>query len=208
MLLSFLIIACAWWHIRAIYSGDKGQFYFSKPLTMVLIIALAFGYQGHDHDNAHAWVLIGLLLSLVGDVFLMLPSHRFMQGLAAFFVAHLCYIVGFSQGPLLLNLVDGLLLLLVAGAFFGLLWARLGEMRVPVFCYVVIIITMVWVAAGAWHASLTAGAASALVGAFMFLLSDAILAFDRFYRSFYHARAWVMSSYFAAQFLIAASLAG
>ena len=65
-----------------------------------------------------------------------------------------------------------------------------------------------WVAAGAWHASLTAGSAAALVGALMFLFSDSMLALDRFRRPFPHATAWIMSSYFAAQFLIAASLAG
>ncbi|MGL4933104.1 MAG: lysoplasmalogenase family protein, partial [Aeromonas sp.] len=69
-------------------------------------------------------------------------------------------------------------------------------------------LTMAWVAAGAWHASLTAGAATALVGALMFLFSDSMLALDRFRRPFSHARAWIMGSYFAAQFLIAGSLAG
>ena len=120
MLLSFLIIASGWWHIRAAYGSDSRQFYISKPLTMLLIIALAFGYQSYDHDGSHAWILLGLCLSLAGDVLLMLPSDRFIQGLAAFLVAHLCYIVGFAQGPLLLNLVDGLLLLLIAGMVFGL----------------------------------------------------------------------------------------
>jgi uncharacterized membrane protein YhhN len=71
-----------------------------------------------------------------------------------------------------------------------------------------VIIGMAWVAAGAWHASLTAGSAAALVGALMFLFSDSMLALDRFRRPFPHATAWVMTSYFAAQFLIAASLAG
>ena len=102
----------------------------------------------------------------------------------------------------------GLLLLLVAGMVFGLLWGQLGEMRIPVFCYMLVIIAMAWVAAGAWHASLTAGSAAALVGALMFLFSDSMLALDRFRRPFPHATAWIMSSYFAAQFLIAASLAG
>ncbi|MGL4717184.1 MAG: lysoplasmalogenase [Aeromonas sp.] len=208
MLLSLLIIVSGWWHIRAAYEPGSRQFYISKVLTMLLIIALAFGYQNDDHDGSHAWILLGLCLSLAGDVLLMLPTDRFIQGLAAFFVAHLCYIVGFAQGPLLLQLVDGLLLLLVAGMVFGLLWGTLGEMRIPVFCYMLVILTMAWVAAGAWHASLTAGAATALVGALMFLFSDSMLALDRFRRPFPHARAWIMGSYFAAQFLIAGSLAG
>ena len=69
MLLSFLIIASGWWHIRAAYGSDSRQFYISKPLTMLLIIALAFGYQGYDHDGSHAWILLGLCLSLAADEF-------------------------------------------------------------------------------------------------------------------------------------------
>lgn len=84
MLLSFLIIASGWWHIRAAYGSDSRQFYISKPLTMLFIIALAFGYQSDDHNGSHAWILLGLCLSLAGDVLLMLPRDRFIQGLAAF----------------------------------------------------------------------------------------------------------------------------
>lgn len=58
MLLSFLIIASGWWHIRAAYGSDSRQFYISKPLTMLFIIALAFGYQSDDHDgSACRWLV-------------------------------------------------------------------------------------------------------------------------------------------------------
>lgn len=207
MWLSVMIIASAWWHIKAAYGADPRQFYLSKPLTMLLIVALAFGYHGDDHNGSHAWILLGLCLSLLGDIMLMLPVDRFLQGLAAFLVAHLCYIVGLAQGPLVLNLVDGLLLILVAGVYFGVLRPHLGSMRWPLLCYTLMMIALVWVAAAAWRASLTAGSAAALVGALLFLCSDALLAINRFRRPFPHATAWVMSSYFAAQFLIAASLA-
>ncbi|MGL5597055.1 MAG: lysoplasmalogenase [Aeromonas sp.] len=208
MLLSFLIIASGWWHIRSDSSASPRQFYLSKSLTMLLIIALAISYQGDDHNSSHAWILLGLCLSLVGDVWLMLPIDRFIQGFAAFFAANLCYLMGFIQRPLLLNLADGLLLLLVAGLVFGLLWGHLGRMQISIFCYVLLVISMVWVAAGAWHASLTVGSAAALVGGILFFFSDCILALDRFLRPFSQARALVMSSYFAAQFLMAASMAG
>ncbi|KUE79758.1 hypothetical protein ATO46_18095 [Aeromonas schubertii] len=208
MFLSVMIVASGWWHIRSAYDGSQRQFYLSKPLTMVLIIALAFGYRGLDQDGSHAWILLGLLLSLAGDVLLMMPRDRFIHGLIAFLVAHLCYIVGFAQGPLVLKLVDGLLLLAVGGMIFGILWPGLSGMRLPVLVYMLTIIGMAWVAAGAWHASLTAGSAAALAGALLFLFSDSMLALDRFYRPFPQATALIMSSYFAAQFLIAASMAG
>jgi uncharacterized membrane protein YhhN len=208
MLLSLLIIAAGWWHISAAYGTDSGQFYGSKLLTLLFIIALAFGYQGDDHDGNHRWILFGLCLSLVGDALLMLPSTRFMQGLAVFFMAHLSYLIGLAQEPLVLYLVDGLLLLLVAGLVFGVLWHSLERMKGPVFCYLLVIISMVWVAAGAWHASLTASAAAALVGTLLFFFSASMRILNLFRRPFPHATAWIMSSYFAAQFLMATSLAG
>lgn len=208
MFLSVLIIAFGWWHVRALGEGFRRQLYISKVLTMLLIIALAFNYRGYDQDGSHAWILLGLFLSLAGDILLMLPSDRFVHGLIAFLVAHLCYIVGFAQGPLVLKLLDGLLLLALAATVFGLLWHGLAEMRLPVLVYMLTILAMVWVAAGAWHASLTAGTAAALVGGLLFLFSDGVLALDRFFRPIPQAPAWVMSSYFAAQFLMAASLAG
>src|SRR5690606_13945845 len=100
-------------------------------------------------DGSHAWILLALCLSLAADVLLMLPRARFIQGLAAFFVAHLCYIVGFAQGPLVLNLVHGLSLLLVPGMVFGLLWCRSAGMTIPVFGYMLGIIGMACAAAGA-----------------------------------------------------------
>jgi uncharacterized membrane protein YhhN len=108
---------------------------------------------------------------------------------------------------LLLNLLDALLLLVIAGALFGLLWGRLGYFRVPAFLYMLTIIVMVWVAAGTWHASLTAGSSATFVGSLLFLFSDSILALYYFRQPFPYAKAWATSSYFAAQFLIAASLA-
>ena len=41
-----------------------------------------------------AWFVAALVLSLAGDVFLMLPKDLFVFGLGAFLLGHLAYIVG------------------------------------------------------------------------------------------------------------------
>jgi len=66
---------------------------------------------------------------------------------------------------------------------------------------------MTWVAAAAWHATLTAASATALVGAMLLFFSGCMLALDRFYYPIPFGRGWIMSSYIAAQFLIAGSSA-
>ncbi|NIW49240.1 MAG: lysoplasmalogenase, partial [Gammaproteobacteria bacterium] len=40
------------------------------------------------------YFLIGLALSLAGDIFLMLPDEKFIAGLVSFLLAHLAYILG------------------------------------------------------------------------------------------------------------------
>ena len=53
-------------------------------------------------DARRPWFVAALVFSLAGDVLLMLPREQFVAGLAAFLVAHLCYIVGFwTDGPAL-----------------------------------------------------------------------------------------------------------
>ena len=53
-----------------------------------------------DAGTRRAWFVAALVCSLAGDVLLMLPSDRFIAGLAAFLVGHLCYVAGFwAHGP-------------------------------------------------------------------------------------------------------------
>lgn len=72
--------------------------YIGKPLTTLLILWLALSAQPAVDARYRRAVLAGLVLSLIGDVFLMLPGDRFVLGLVAFLLAHVCYIVAFAPG--------------------------------------------------------------------------------------------------------------
>jgi len=90
----------------------------------------------------------------------------------------------------------------------GYLWPHLGRERAPVAVYVSVIAVMGWRAA---VRALAAGTpapsgALALIGAIVFMLSDGLLATDRFARAFRTADAAVMTTYYAAQALIALSV--
>jgi uncharacterized membrane protein YhhN len=153
------------------------------------------------------FVVVGLACSLAGDVFLMLPRDRFLAGLGSFLVAHLAYVAAFSSGvpfgtaPLLL-----LPLVAVSVPLLRLLWPGLGKLRLPVLLYAATILVMVW-RAWARHSALpTPGAAVAAAGATLFMISDAILALNRFHRPFRSAQVLIMTTYVAAQALIAASV--
>ena len=194
-------------HLRAVYRGPPWQVYLCKPLTTTILLALAV-VSTSAHGPRYQWaVVLGLACSLAGDVFLMLPRDRFMAGLGSFLLAHLAYLLAFSAGvpvgtaPALTIPLVGLSIPLL-----WILWPGLGRLRVPVLLYTAAILAMVWQAgARAWMLP-TLGSALAAAGAVLFMTSDAILAVNRFRRPFTSAQALIMSSYVAAQALIACSV--
>lgn len=64
--------------IRAEYRGPRFHFYVFKPLTVVLIILVALQSKHVTGASYKSLVVGGLVCSLVGDVFLMLPGERFV----------------------------------------------------------------------------------------------------------------------------------
>ncbi|RME49244.1 MAG: lysoplasmalogenase, partial [Caldilineae bacterium] len=76
----------------------------------------------------------------------------------------------------------------------------------PVLVYVLVILVMAWQAWARWRNTGETAALLAFVGAVLFVISDTVLAFNRFQGEFAAARALNLSTYFAAQWLIALSV--
>jgi len=198
--------------IVAVYRETRTVAYVFKPLSTVLIITLALLAQQADRTY-QTLIVVGLLFSLAGDVFLMLPERPrsyFVPGLVAFLFAQLVYIGAFSLGT---HWAGIHLVILLPYALFGLvvgtyLWPRLGAMKAPVVLYMIVILGMGWRAGVRVHAADVpiTGAVFALVGAVVFILSDLSLAVNRFARPFKAAEAVILSTYFTAQTFIALSL--
>jgi len=153
--------------------------YVAKPLATAGLVAVALTLDPVHPDMRTAFV-VALMLSLVGDVFLMLPGERwFVPGLASFLLAHVAYVVGFAIGPgtggaLLVGAVIALAVAVPMGTrLVRALRGTAPEMVGPVVAYVVVIASMVACATG-W------GNAWAVVGAWLFFLSDALIGETRF----------------------------
>ncbi|WP_051303331.1 lysoplasmalogenase family protein [Comamonas composti] len=187
-----------------------------KPLTMVLaLVALATHWRDSaalaamGRPSQAAWLLgAALALSLAGDVFLMLPG-LFIPGLTSFLLAHLAYTALLRQdAPWLAHRPSLRLVLLLAVAMYVFLWlAGLpAALRLPVAAYVLVIALMAAQAVGrATHLAGTGGSAAATqvaVGACLFVLSDSLLATNRFVQPFDGAQICVLSTYYAAQLLM------
>lgn len=200
------VAACAL-HLRAAYRGPRWQVYFFKPLTTLLLLFLAASAPAAHGPAYRLAILIGLVFSLAGDVFLMLPRDRFIVGLASFLLAHLAYIAAFgATGPTASDTQLLLPLGVVAAILLRLLWPGLGKLRIPVVLYTATIVVMVWRAWARSRGIPSLGTALAASGAALFLVSDALLALNRFRWRFPSAQASVQVTYVAAQALIAMSV--
>jgi uncharacterized membrane protein YhhN len=204
-ILSTLVLASALLTIRAEYRGPRVHVYIFKPLTVVLIILVALQTKHATAANYKSLVIAGLLCSLAGDVFLMLPRDRFVAGLVSFLVAHLFYVGAFALGAWMPSVWATVPLLVYGVLMLGLLWPGLGKLKAAVLVYVAAILLMAWSALSRAPATIDGGGALAAVGALLFVASDSALAWDRFRGEFKAAQAVVLATYFAAQWLIALS---
>lgn len=202
-----LVVLAAALLIHAEYAGARRRVYLLKPLTIGLVLANAV--LSPDPISPFYWGAIGtgLLFSLVGDVFLMLPGDRLLPGLISFSLTHIAYLLAFAgevRGVMPLPLAAPFLI--YALALYLLLVPDLGERRIPVLIYSLILSVMVWGAWGQWLLFRNPKALSAAVGAAFFLASDSVLAWHRFRQPLPWGQLAILSSYYAAQLLIAWSV--
>lgn len=181
--------------------------YVFKPLATLVILALAARARAAP-ARYRVPIVVGLGFALLGDVLLMLPADRFVAGLASFAVTHVCYLAAFgSDARLGARRLPFALLGGVAVAALAVLWPGLGSsLAPPVGVYAVLLAAMAAQAVSRALELGTAGARLAAAGALLFLLSDTVLAVDRFRFPFAADRVAVLVSYWAAQWLIALSV--
>jgi len=189
----------------AVHQEAKGLEYVCKPLTMVLLIGAAVALDPQD-PTVRSWFVVALVLCLAGDVLLMLPDDRFVFGLGAFLLGHIAYIVGMHvEGVDGARFLVGIVLVMAVLAVIGtaiLRGVRAGPdpgLAGPVVAYMFVISAMVASAIGV-------GNAAAIVGASLFYVSDALIAWNRFLRATPHAHVAIMVTYHLAQVGLVLSL--
>lgn len=183
----------------AVVRHQKTLEYVCKPLTIVLLLGLAASVDTDGSGAVRGWFVAALILSMLGDVWLMLPRDLFIPGLASFLLAHLAYIAGmWVDGVSFLGIaiglaVAGLAALVVGGRILRRVRASSDPaMAVPVGAYMAVISLMLASAFGTEEGLAIGGAA-------LFFCSDALIAWERFVRP----RAWhglaIIVTYHVAQ---------
>lgn len=184
----------------------------TKPGTLILLIAWFTQIGGWRGELV--WFGLGLVFSLLGDVFLQAPPRFFLFGMVAFLLAHLMYITGFAQKPVVLDwkLIFPILLIVALYTWLtskiraGLRQRGETEMLYPVMGYATFLSLMFFFALTTLFRAgwLIPSAAIASVGAGFFFLSDSILAYNRFVYPIANSDLIVMVTYHIGQILIAA----
>ena len=204
MILTFELIALisAIITIYAKFRENELLQYIFKPLTMLAIILLTILNVSSPPTFYQKMIVIGLIFSMVGDVFLI-DSRRFIQGLLSFLLAHICFIIAFFSTP---NLPSVIFYLAYVAFFLSILWKHLGKLKIPVIVYSLALATMSWFALSRYFDLNADRSLFAFLGSISFVASDSLLAFNKFKFAFPFAEIFILSTYFIAQWLIALSV--
>lgn len=178
-----------------------------KPFLLpILLIAVYFS----NRFSSKKILLTALTFSWIGDIVLLFANQGelyFIVGLVAFLISHVFYIVLFNKQTVTKSISNkisfgagiGLILLY----FFGMittLGPKLGPLTVPVVVYAVVISSMLYFALKGSYQWNAIPYQSVLIGAILFIASDSILAFNKFYQPIPYASFLIMITYLAAQY--------
>ncbi len=185
--------------------------YMVKPLIMIWIAT--YFLLSKQKKQFTIPVLIAFFFSWVGDNFLMFSGKNelfFFAGVGGFFVAQLTFIYTFStfsevnvRGPIQKNLLLIIPFLVYVAGFYLLLFPGLeGLMKPIILVYALSLIGMSMMALNRKGRVGQASFRLVFVGSLLFLISDSMIALNKFYHEFTLAGFWIMITYIAAQYLI------
>ncbi len=183
--------------------------YFAKPLLLPALMALLFA--AIKKAPGKNLLLTALFFSWLGDMFLLFENKNplfFIFGLASFLTTHILYIIYFlSIGTKAVSLLKKQPLIIVFVVAYGvslvwLLFPKLGDLKIPVIVYAAVICTMLLCSLHIFYKVNKKAAWLFVTGALLFVLSDSLLAINKFYQPFAYAGVWIMLTYCAAQYNI------
>ncbi|KYG90068.1 hypothetical protein A0U40_07450 [[Bacillus] sp. KCTC 13219] len=170
-----------------------------KLIPMILLIILAL--RSHGEKSYKSIIIGGLVFCAIGDYTL----QWFIVGLCSFLIGHLFYITAFSKTNNRQTPVSAKVVLIIYGLSM-MLWLastilRTGDavLTIAVCAYIIVILLMGWT-------SFRTASSFAIIGAFLFIASDSVLAINRFITDIPYAHILIMATYYGAQLFIALSI--
>lgn len=182
----------------------------AKPLIMLSLI----GYYLSCAPKRNQMFVRAMFFCWTGDVLLMFETEDetfFMLGLLAFLVGHALYILSFRKlrwDKAIIELLPTqkirlIFPILLAGAgLMVVLFPTLGTLTIPVLTYSVVLMAMAINAVFRYGKTTTDSFWIVFAGAALFMVSDSLLALNKFYTPLDYSGPLIMLSYILAQYLI------
>lgn len=181
----------------------------AKPLIMItLMVYYIFSVSARNN-----FFIATLACCWLGDVLLMFQQNElfFIGGLVAFLLGHILYVICFRQMRFN-NEAGGLLntqkirfafpIILAGTGLVTVLFPHLGALKIPVMVYALALTIMVLQALFRFGFTSKKSFVLIFVGAFFFMVSDSLLAINKFMQPVPLASLGIMATYLVAQFLI------
>lgn len=200
LLLAFIIIT-GLFYVFFIETISQPLVMVFKLLPMILIIMLAILTKAANSIPYKTLIIIALIFCAFGDYTL----QWFIIGLSCFLVGHLFYIRAFvsakeTTAPLWITVllaIYGVSMMIWIGS--SLIEENKIILAIAVFTYMIVILVMGW-------SSFRTGSKLAVSGAILFIISDSVLAINKFMFSVEYSHQLIMLTYYSAQILMTLSI--
>jgi uncharacterized membrane protein YhhN len=196
-------------YLSILFLNLEGFDWFMKPVLLPILIIAVYFFQNFATKKI---LLTALTFSWIGDIILLFAGKGelyFILGLVSFLISHLVYIVLFykqkttkTNNNTILFWLGNIAILSYFYFIIDTLFPKLGGLKIPVLVYAIVITTMLFFAFKGSLKWTSPGKTYVLLGAIVFVTSDSILAFNKFYTPIAHASFYIMLTYCLAQYLI------
>jgi uncharacterized membrane protein YhhN len=198
-------------HLYAVYSDNRQMQLICKPLLMPVLAAWFMICTRSFVSGLKTWIILALFFSWVGDILLMFDDRSanfFLFGLVSFLIAQVMYIIFFNNLRIREDIKGNAWLLLLVVIYYAVLISvlspHLGDMKLAVRIYGVVISLMLTLALHMFFNKNKNAAAWMIAGAILFITSDSLLAFNKYYSPIQYGGILIMLTYGLAQLFIVA----
>ena len=196
-------------HLAGIVFNIQLLEYIIKPMIVIWLLLYFLSQIVNINSGLKKWILAALFFSWTGDVLLLFQQNNsvfFLLGLSAFLIAHIFYIIFFNRVRVNESVHGNVWLLLIVVIYYSslisLLYSHLGGMKLPVLVYGIVISWMFMLAMHMLFIKNKTAGKWMMTGALLFVISDSLLAVNKFYQPFAIAGVVIMLSYGLAQLFI------
>jgi uncharacterized membrane protein YhhN len=191
--------------------------YFTKPALMITLILYFLSVTKGTIFKDKMLFIFTMICALLGDTFLMFQAQNplfFMLGLGSFLLMQIGYSVYFNRE---INFTKSFLwqkpywiipVMLYALVFYKIVSENVGGLKGAILAYTICIATMMLSAINRFGQISQESFRWVFFGALFFMISDSILAVNKFADPIPNAGFWIMSTYCLAQYLIVRGVKG